>query len=167
MITTLTIGRFLGDQVNSAFTNADFRLRFVQLYLMILITAWSLSLLSRRRYRVSISAQLLGANLFWVIVMLFSTWLRGSYILPIWLLYIPEALLGILISYPLHALMMRYGYERWIPSAELGAKPGKVGWLVMAILIPISCLAVFWSVIFIVQVHSGLPWKEILLILVE
>ena len=166
MTITLTIGLFLGNRLSLAIANADFRLRFVQLYLTIQIFSWFLNLLARQRYRASTCAQLVGLNLFWVIVMLFPTWLGGFYNPPIWLLYIPEALLGMLISYPLHTLMMRYGYERWTPSGEIETKPGKAGLLVMVCLILFSFLVVLWSVILVVQIYSGLSWREVLRVLV-
>jgi hypothetical protein len=166
MTMALTIGLFLGNRLSLAIANADFRLRFVQLYLTILIIAWSLNLLARQRYWASTFAQFVSLILFWVIVMLFPTWLRGSDNPPIWLLYIPEALLGILLSYPLHALMMRFGYERWMPSGEIETKPGKVGLLVMVCLILFSFLAVMWSVILVVQIYSGLSWRDVLRFLV-
>lgn len=161
----LVTALFLADTIDDMLMMGDFRLALAQLYLTTLLGGLLLVLLNRRTYRISLIAHILAMNLFWVIVMLFPTWLRQFFSIPIWLLYPPEALLGILLTYPLHAWMMGYGMEQWNPSPSLEPRPKKPGWVVTIGLLFVSYLTVLGSAGVVVKLSTGLPWPIVLQII--
>jgi dienelactone hydrolase len=170
-ITTLTTisfiaGFFLGDKLNDILlSGADFRLRFLQLYLTALIVGGLLTLLNRRTYQASILAKILVINLLWAAVMIFPALLRQVFSYANWALYPVDTMIGILISLPLHAWMLKRGLEVWQPERDGEARLKRLGWPVNAGLLVLSYLVVLGSVVVVVQVYTGLPWREVILIL--
>jgi hypothetical protein len=167
MTLSLTSGLFLGDRINSIFVNADFRIRFLQLYLTTLVVAWVLRYLIRRSLQVSNFTQLLMTNLFWSIAII-SPLLMSliGFGIPIWLNYFLTPLLATLVTFPLYAWMLSRGFEQRGVSGEIVMRFEKIGWPVVVAFLILSFLPAFSSVMLTVQVYSGLPWKDVFLFIV-
>jgi hypothetical protein len=166
MSITLITGCFLGDKINDTFlATIDFRLRFLQLYLTILITSWLLGLLLRRMFRIALLAHVLVTNLFWVVVMIFPSLFGNVFSMAIWALYPAEAILTILITIPLHTWMLGRGLEKWNPDQIQKVKPKRRDRLILTGLLVLSFFVVFGSVAVVVQIYTGLPWRDVILIL--
>ena len=162
----LTIGLVIGDWINDMlYTIIDFRVRFLQLYLTTLIAGGLLTLLNRRTYRASIVAKILSMNLFWVVVMIFPATLREFFSHSNWALYPADVLMGIVVTFPLHAWMMKRGLEVWQPGVDAEMKLRHLGRPAAVGLLVFSYLAVLGSVVVVVQIYTGLPWKDVILIL--
>lgn len=170
-ITTLTTisliaGFLMGDKFNDILlSSADFRLRFAQLYLTTLIAGGLLTLLNRRTYWASLLAKVLTVNLFWAAVMIFPSLLRQVFSYVNWALYPADTLIGILVTFPLHAWMLRCGLEVWHPGQKGETRLKRLGWPVAPGLLVISYLVMLGSVVIVVQVYTGLPWRDVILIL--
>jgi dienelactone hydrolase len=167
MTLSLNSGLFLGDRINSIFVDADFRIRFLQLYLTTLVVAWVLRYLIRRSRQVSNFTQLLMTNLFWSIAIISP--LLMSLIglgIPIWLNYFLTPLLATLVTFPLYAWMLSRGFEQRGVPGEIVMRFEKIGWPVVVAFLILSFLAAFGSVMVTVQVYSGLPWKDVFLFIV-
>ena len=170
-ITTLTTisfiaAFFLGDKLNDILlSGADFRLRFLQLYLTTLIAGGLLTTLNRRMYRASILAKILVINLLWAAVMIFPALLRQVFSYANWALYPADTMIGILISFPLHVWMLKHGLEVWQSEQDGEARLMRLDWPVNAGLLALSYLVVLGIVVMVVQIYTGLSWRDVILIL--
>jgi dienelactone hydrolase len=170
-ITTLTtmaftIGLIIGDWINDMlYTIIDFRVRFVQLYMTTLIVGVLFAILNRRTYQASIVAKILSMNLFWVVVMIFPAVLREVFSLSSLALYPADVLMGIVVTFPLHAWMMKRNLEVWRLKVDAERRLNRLRWPAAVGLLVISYMAVLGSVIVVVQIYTGLPWKDVILIL--
>jgi len=170
-ITTLSTialigGLILGDRINDIiYSSVDFRVRFVQLYLTTLVAGGLLTYLNRQTYRASLLAKILSVNLFWVAVMVCPAFMRHYFSISQWLLYPANALIGILITFPLHAWMLQRGLEHWQLYQDDETRLERLAWPVAVGLVILSTAAVLGSVVVVVQIYTGLPWEDVILIL--
>jgi len=166
MAITLIIGSLLADQINAILLGSvDFRYKLGQQYLTTLVVSWLLSFLNRQTFRSSIIARILIMNVFWVSVTIIPALLRNVISIPYWLFPSVEALIAISITYPLHAWMLTYGLENGYSLQGPQTKHIRFLWPATIGLLVLSCLAVLGSVIIVVQLYTGLSWKEVLLLL--
>lgn len=56
---------WVGDRINQFVIGSDFRIRFLQVYLAVLLVGWALSLIGRKRWWISVPGFILIANVLW------------------------------------------------------------------------------------------------------
>jgi hypothetical protein len=159
---------FLGDKVNDLLPISDFRPRLLQVYLTVMVVGWLISLLLRRSYRISLLAHILAANLIWVMAMLVPGLMEKYQQVSAWDMYPLNLLVGIVITLPLHWWLLHRGSERWVlfEQDEAAAAPLARFPLPMAIvLVVLSTSLAVWSVFQMVQLVSGLPWNQVVLVM--
>jgi dienelactone hydrolase len=167
-MTTLSAGLFLGDYLYDVIPTPDFRFRLVLLYLTTLVIGWCLSHLARRTYRISLPAQILVMNVFWVVVMLVPPILREFFSPSAWMLYPIETLIGIAITTPLYSWLSKYKLVSWGlqegngPSTSPAAP--RQGFLIFGLLV-FSYILVLGSVLLMLKLVTGLHWTTVILIL--
>jgi hypothetical protein len=159
---------FVGGKVNEITQGSDFRLRLAQTYLILLVGGGLLTTLARRTFRTSIFAQILSANTFWLVTMLLPA-LIGGYLRDYgWLTSPAEALVGIALTVPLHYWLIKAGLERWVLALEGEREPARLNRLPAARaagLLALSFALAFGSVLAMLKLYTGLPWRDVLLLI--
>ena len=79
-----------------------------------------------------------------------------------WTFYAIANLLWIILASPLHRGLMQLSLVCWQDSRPSQPQPG---WLVQVGLAGLSWLVALLSVAIMVQIYTGLPWREVILIL--
>jgi hypothetical protein len=164
----LVLALFLGDKINDILSIADFRPRLLQSYLSVMVFGWLISLLLRRSYRTSLLAHILAANLIWVMAMLFPGLMEKYQHVSAWDMYPLYLLVGIVITLPLHWWLLHRGSERWVlfGGDEAATAPLARFPLPLAIvLVVLSTSLAVWSVFKMVQLVSGLPWNQVVMVM--
>ena len=158
------IGVFIGNKLVGVFPISDFRLRFIANYTITLLSSSLLASLTGKWYKRSIISHLLSVNIIYLVVMFFPTLVRHVISIPIWLLYIPEALLGIVFAFPLHFWMSKSGLEIWVPAGKTFSDVGKPNLILAYTFLCLSFLAVAGSFFIVVQMVTDYPWRDVILI---
>jgi dienelactone hydrolase len=162
---TLYIAFFLGEKTRALLPTTDFRVRLLQLYLAMLILSWPLTLLTRKQLSTTISTHLLNVNLFWSVITAYPTLLMPVLENAEWSKIPIDISLAVLFSFPLHAWLLRRGLEHWRPLEvqEIVKKPPQTPTLVGLILA--SYLLIVGSVVVIIKIYTGLPWRDVIMLL--
>ena len=101
-------------------------------------------------------------NLFWVSVMIFPAILRDLLSSVTWIRYLMEIIAGILVTYPFHFWLVNRRLECGYPLVDPEINRDRLGWKVALPLMTLSYLAVFESMVIMVQLHTGLSWKIVI-----
>ena len=159
---------FVGGKVNELTQGSDLRLRLAQTYLILLVGGGLLTFLARRTYRASIFAHILSANTFWPVTMLIP-WLIGEYLRDFtWLTTSANALVGIVLTAPLHYWLIKGGFERWVLALEAEREPPPLNRLPLPLsagLLVLSFALAFGSVLVMLKLYTELPWHDVLLVI--
>ena len=156
----LTISFFIGDMINVLISGADFRLRFIQLYLTSLVFYFLLSSLIKSAPKQSLVSKFLLVNLFWVCGLFFPTLIARFINLPSWLLHIQVFLSGFLITLPVHAWLVNARMETLgIPDVPK-EKIRNFHKILAVVFLACSFVVMLGSVVYVVQVYSDLPWRD-------
>jgi dienelactone hydrolase len=162
---SLICGFWIGEMINQLLGQMDFRFRFIQSYLAVLLISWVLSLIGRRRWWISPQARILVANVIWVLVFtlpaVFWEYFRGG----IWARFSVSTGLGILITFPLHRWLLHNGWEGRVQSGEVHKGSESQSHIALAVQLASSYVVVLGSVILIVNRYSGLGWGATLRLL--
>ena len=151
-------GLWIGEMINQYLVQADFRIRFFQSYLTLLLVSYILSLIGKRRWRISLQAHILIANIFWVLGTLFPIISWQIFPNALWARFPILAAAGVLITYPLHHWLLHKGWEIQVDSDEDHKESEPQSPLVVAILLAGSFAAALGSIVFIIHTYSGLSW---------
>jgi dienelactone hydrolase len=163
---TLMVGVWTGERINELLLGSNFRIRFIQFYLATLLVGWALSLIGRKRWRVSPPAQILVTNVFWVLaVALQATFWESFSPNEEWIRYIASAALGILIIFPLHRWLMHNSWEIEAGAGEAREARRAESKARLAVLLAGSFAADLGIVAWILQRYLGLSWGAALRLL--
>jgi dienelactone hydrolase len=162
---TLICGFWIGEMINQLQVQMDFRFHFIQSYLAVLLVSWVLSLVGRRRWRVSPQAHILVANVFWVLAFTLPAVFWEHFRSGMWAQFSVSTALGILITFPLHRWLLHNGWEARVKSGEVHKGRESQSNIALAVQLVSSYVAVIGSVILIVHRYSGLGWGATLRLL--
>jgi cephalosporin-C deacetylase-like acetyl esterase len=156
----LVCGLWIGDRINEFVIGPDFRIRFLEVYLAVLLLGWASSLIGRKKQRISFPGFVLVANAFWALAellpMIFYDYFRGSF----WLRYPASTALGILVAFPLHRWLLRNGWALRTDTDEVREARTDQSKAMLAVLLAASFAAALGIVVLIVHRYSGLSWGE-------
>jgi dienelactone hydrolase len=164
LITTLTTialmgGVWAGESINQTLlVEADYRLRFAQSYLSVLLVGWILYLISRGSWRISPQAYILVSNIFWLLALLIPAFFWEVFPNATWIRFPITFALGCLITYPLHRWLLASGWQTRVDHGRIDAKPDPQLKTAMVIYLISSYAAALAGVVYIVHRYSGLTW---------
>jgi len=159
------IGVFIGNNLVGVLPISDFRLRFFTNYTITLLSSSLLASLTGKRDKRSIIHHLLSMNVIYLAVMFYPTFVRQEISIPTWSLYIPEMLLGICFTLPIHFWLSKSGLTTWSPVDKNHSDVVKPNLKWVYFLLCISFLAVAGSFIVVVKIYTGFPWRDVILII--
>jgi dienelactone hydrolase len=154
----LICGLWIGDRINQFVLGSDFRIRFLQVYIAVLLVSWVLTLVGRRRWWVSFPGLVLVANVFWAVAEIIPMILYYNLPINFWLRYPVSTALGIMVSFPLHRWLMHNGWEMKIEADEVRKSKQELSKPLLAVLLVSSYLAMLGTVTVIIHKYSGLTW---------
>jgi len=161
----LLVGVWLGERINELSVGLDFRIRFLQLYLAVLLASGISSLIGRKRWGSTLMAQLLLANAFWVMVVALQAIFWEFFYSWEWARFSTTAALGILIGLPVHHWLLQHGWEWRIAGDADRTASQEQSKTPLAILLAGSFIAIPCVVVLILHRYSGLSWGEALKLL--
>jgi dienelactone hydrolase len=161
----LICGLWIGDTLNLFLVGADFRIRFFQLYVTVLLVGWVLGLIGRKHWWIAFPGYIVVANVFWAVSEIVPMIFWDCFPVYFRLRYPVSTAIGILTTFPLHSWLLRNGWETRAQANDLGKARQDRSRRLLAVLLVTSCLAVLGSVELIVYRYSGLPWGASLLML--
>ena len=153
---------FIGNKSVGVLPISDFRLRFITNYTITLLSSLLLVSLTGILNKRSFISHLLSVNIIYLVVMFFPTLVRHAVSIPIWLLYIPEVLLGIVFTFPLHFWISKSGLEIWTPAGKTFSDVSKPNLKLAYTFLCLSFLAVAGSFFIIVQMYTDYPWRDVI-----
>jgi dienelactone hydrolase len=156
----LLAGVWVGETINQNFLlGVDFRLRFLQSYLAVLLIGWFLSWLGRRHWWNSFQAHLLVANVFWVLELFLPAVYWEFFPYATWARFPLTTVIGILITFPLYVWLLRNGWAAPVDSSKVQPSESRSR-LALAILLIVSFAVVLTGVVLIIHRYSGLTIEE-------
>jgi dienelactone hydrolase len=162
----LICGVWIGEMTNEILVGLDFRLRFIQFYLAILLIGWALSLIGRRRWWTSPQAHVLVSNVFWVLVVALQAIFWEYFPSVEWARFPTTAALGILITFPVHRWLLHNGWEMRVETDAVRKAKQEKSKRLLAVLLACSYVAALGSVAVLIHNYTGLTWGDTLMMLV-
>ena len=155
---TLIGGFWMGEMINQYLVQADFRIRFAQAYLTLLVVSYILSLIGKRRWWISLQAHILVTNIFYVLGMVFPVISWQYFPNSLWARFPILTAAGILLTYPLHRWLLHNGWEARVDADEVHKESGPQSQLALSILLAGSFAAALGSIVFIIHTYTTLTW---------
>ena len=172
--TNLVTGLVIGSLVTNLIASVDFRLTLIIIYATLLSCCWALTLLYRRLFRISVFGLITIVNIAMVVTLILSVLTASPHGMParlnpgMWWVATLGAIVILLISYPVHWLLMRVHMERWGSDMDNDQTPvvkSRYRWLVLTSLIVISFLGVFLSITILVLSQTDLDVAQVIALL--
>jgi dienelactone hydrolase len=152
-------GLWISEMINQTLlVGVDFRLRFLQSYLAVLVVGWVLLLIGRKRWWILPQAYILVANVFWVVELILPAVFGQYFPGAIWARLPLTITLCILITYPLHSWLLRKGWEMQVDAGEVHPHGESQPQIALSVLLAGSYVLALASMVWIVYHYSGLTW---------